>query len=232
MLAGSGSAMIAASSCCSVAATSASGSFQGTTTVAAVALAGTPGLAGQRLRRQPRAGLGEQAVEVAVVGARRTSARARGRSPRGRSAAPSSSPRCPRRSSAPSPRQRMRRATSSASSTSPSVGAPKLVPRAAASATACTMSRMRVPVDQRPPRAHVVDVAVAVDVDELGALAAGDEDRVAPDRPHRAHRRVHAARDHLQGAPVELGRSRVGDGLHERPLILTGRALPARAARA
>jgi hypothetical protein len=42
-----------------------------------------------------------------------------------------------------------------------------------------------VAVDERAPRAHVVHVAVAVDVDELGALGAVDEDRVAADGAHR-----------------------------------------------
>ena len=42
--------------------------------------------------------------------------------------------------------------------------------------------RVGVAVDQRPPRADLVDVAVAVDVEELGALAALDEERVAADR--------------------------------------------------
>ena len=37
--------------------------------------------------------------------------------------------------------------------------------------------RVGVPVDQRPPRADVVDVAVAVDVDQFRALAARDEER-------------------------------------------------------
>ena len=71
MLAGSGSARIAAERRArSVAASSASGSFHGTTTVVpAAAPAGTPGLDGQRLRGQARAGLREQPVDVAVVGA-------------------------------------------------------------------------------------------------------------------------------------------------------------------
>ena len=53
MLAGNGSAMIAASSCSAVAARSASGSFQGTMTVAAVAAAGTPGEAGMACVARP-----------------------------------------------------------------------------------------------------------------------------------------------------------------------------------
>ena len=46
MLAANGSARMAASSCSSVARRTASASFHGTTTVAAVAASGTPGLAG------------------------------------------------------------------------------------------------------------------------------------------------------------------------------------------
>ena len=75
--------------------------------------------------------------------------------------------------------------------------------------------RMGVPVDQGPPRADVVDEAIAVDVDQLGALAAVDEDRGAADRSHRAHGRVDAAGQHLQRAAVELRRARVSErGAH------------------
>src|ERR1019366_8441067 len=69
MLAGTGSARIAANRWRSVAATSAWASFQGTITVAAATAAGTPGLAGMPLRRPPRAGLRQQPVDVTVVGA-------------------------------------------------------------------------------------------------------------------------------------------------------------------
>jgi hypothetical protein len=41
---------------------------------------------------------------------------------------------------------------------------------------------MGVTVNQRAPRADVVDETVAVDVDQLRAFASGDEDRVAADR--------------------------------------------------
>ena len=51
--------------------------------------------------------------------------------------------------------------------------------------------------DERPPAHHPVDVAVPVDVLDRRAAAAAHEDRlVETDRPHRAHRRVDAARDH------------------------------------
>ncbi len=80
-----------------------------------------------------------------------------------------------------------RAATSSASATSPAVGAPKLVPLRRRLDDGREHCRVGMPVDQRPPRADVVDVAVAVDVDHLGALAARDEQRIAPDRAHRPH---------------------------------------------
>jgi hypothetical protein len=47
--------------------------------------------------------------------------------------------------------------------------------------------RVGVAEDQRPPGADPVHVAVAVDVDEMAALAALDEDRVAADLAHRPH---------------------------------------------
>ena len=110
---------------------------------------------------------------------------------------------------------RSARTTSSASSTSPAVGAPKLVPFAAAALDGLEHLGVRVAEDQGPPRADVVDEAVAVDVDQLRALAAVDEERVAPDRAHRAHRRVDAAGQARQRAPVELGRAAVGERGHQ-----------------
>ena len=62
-----------------------------------------------------------------------------------------------------------------------------------------------MPEEQRPPRQHPVEVAVAVDVVEVRALAARDEERlVEPDGAHRAHGRVDAAGNQLERAPVEL----------------------------
>ena len=49
--------------------------------------------------------------------------------------------------------------------------------------------------DHRPPRAHQVDVAVAVGVGQPAALGRGDEPRGAADRGERPHRRVHPAGD-------------------------------------
>src|SRR5439155_7903648 len=54
--------------------------------------------------------------------------------------------------------------------------------------------------DHRPPRTDVVDIALAFGVEDAGAFGAGDESRRAADRAERAHRRVHAARDHALGA--------------------------------
>ena len=74
---------------------------------------------------------------------------------------------------------------SSASSISRRDGAPKLVPPRAASTTASTVAGCGVPEDERPPRADVVDVAVAVDVGQPGALAAREEDG-SPPTPRKA----------------------------------------------
>src|SRR3954467_15764239 len=101
---------------------------------------------------------------------------------------------------------------SSASSTSRSVGAPKLVPSSAASRTASTVSASAWPKSSGPPhtphythahpprprRLHPVDEPPAVGRLEVGALAARDEERlVDADRAHRADGRVHAAGDQL-----------------------------------
>ena len=147
----------------------------------------------ERLGREPAARLGEQAVDVAVVGARELEELLAPGRPRGRGGGRSSSPRCPTTSCAASRRAGIRRATSSARSTSAIVGAPNDVPRCAASTTAASDIRVGVAVDERAPRADPVDVAVAVDVDDLRTARALDEDRGAPDRAHRAHGRVHAA---------------------------------------
>ena len=69
MFAGSGSQRIAATSRSASAAATASRSFQGTITVSAAAGLGDAGARRDSLRREPRPGLGEEAVGVAVVGA-------------------------------------------------------------------------------------------------------------------------------------------------------------------
>ena len=55
--------------------------------------------------------------------------------------------------------------------------------------------RVRVAEDHRPPRPDVVDVAVAVDVDEPRALALAEEDGRSADGAKGAHRGVHPAGD-------------------------------------
>ncbi len=47
---------------------------------------------------------------------------------------------------------------------------------------------MGVPEDRRAPRLHVVEVAVAVGVEQVRALGAFDEERFAADRRERTHR--------------------------------------------
>ena len=84
--------------------------------------------------------------------------------------------------------------------------------------------RVGVAEDQRAPGADVVDVDVAVDVEDLRALGALDEDRVAADRAHRAHGRVHAARQDAERAPVELRRARVGERGGQDPCSCSQRA--------
>src|SRR5688572_14838414 len=63
---------------------------------------------------------------------------------------------------------------------------------------------MAVAGDHRSPRADVVDVALALDVPEMRAGRAGEEQRRAADRAERAHRRVDAARDQLACARKQV----------------------------
>ena len=69
-------------------------------------------------------------------------------------------------------------------------------------------ARMRVPEDQRAPGEDVVDVAVAVDVDEVRALAALDEEWCATDGTERPNRRADPARHQAHCLCEELLRSR------------------------
>ena len=99
---------------------------------------------------------------------------------------------------------------SSASSVSYSVGVPYDVPRSAARWIASTTAGMRVTGDHRPPRQHVVEVAVPVDVGEVRALGLAHEHRRPADGLERAHRRVHAAGDDALRArrtPLRIRRS-------------------------
>ncbi len=63
---------------------------------------------------------------------------------------------------------------------------------------------MRVAGDHRPPRADIVDVALAVDVDQARALGARDERRRAADRLEGAHRRIDSAGNDPRGALEEF----------------------------
>ena len=184
----------------------ASGSFHGTMIVFAVAAAGTPGDAGSAAVARPGAGLGQQAVDVPVVGAgelqqllaagrgAREADRAHRRLGPARGHAQHVDGRDARgdRLGQQRPRARSARRTSSR-------------PRGLRDRR--DDRRVRVAVDQRAPRADVVDVAVAVDVGDLGALGALDEDRVAPDRAHRAHR----ASSPRRGGPSPRARTASAD---------------------
>src|SRR3546814_7385441 len=52
---------------------------------------------------------------------------------------------------------------------------------------------MVVAGDHRPPRTDVVDVAVAVDIEQVRPFGALDEERLAADRLERTYRRVYAS---------------------------------------
>ena len=59
--------------------------------------------------------------------------------------------------------------------------------------------------EQRAPGHDPVDVALAIDVLEIGALAATYEQRlVEPDRVHRADGRVHAAGNEIERAAKQF----------------------------
>src|SRR5690349_20894396 len=62
--------------------------------------------------------------------------------------------------------------------------------------------RMRVAQQQRSPGADVIDILVAVRIEDVRALAARDEQRRSADAAESSHRRIDAARDVLLG-PAE-----------------------------
>src|SRR6188508_924714 len=99
----------------------------------------------------------------------------------------------------------IRRCTCSPSSCSSGDGAPKLVPRRAGDRL--HQSSRRVAVNQRPPRHHVVDEAVAVDVLNDRARAALDEQRRSADGVKGANRAVNSAGQDLAGPSKELLRT-------------------------
>ena len=65
----------------------------------------------------------------------------------------------------------------------------------------------RVPVDQRSPRHHVVDVGVAVDVGQPRACSATDEERRGANGLERADRTVHASREDSLSSLKQAGRA-------------------------
>ena len=87
--------------------------------------------------------------------------------------------------------------------------------------------RVGVAEDGRAPRADVVDVAVAVDVDEPGALAFAEEDGRSADGAEGAHGRIHAAgNDPLRGFKELLAAFVHGSRVPCRRVV-KGRARPA-----
>src|SRR5579863_4886889 len=55
--------------------------------------------------------------------------------------------------------------------------------------------RMAVPQNQRSPRAHVIEQSIAVDVDEIGALAAINEEGFSADSAESPSRAVYPSRN-------------------------------------
>ena len=95
-----------------------------------------------------------------------------------------------------------------ASSTSSSLVAPYAVPRSAAAAMHGDDGGVRVAEDQRPVRADVVDVAVAVDVEDARAARRTRSPAGRRRRPERAHGARDAARHQLLRPLEDLPRAR------------------------
>ena len=72
------------------------------------------------------------------------------------------------------------------------------------SLTACDDLGVGVAQDHGAPGADVVDVAVAVGVEDIGPGGAGEEDRVAADAAEGPHRGVHAPGDVALGGGEEV----------------------------
>jgi hypothetical protein len=85
--------------------------------------------------------------------------------------------------------------SSSAISTSLSVGAPKDSPLQRRLLDRGDHLGMRVPKDQRPPRADVIDVALAIGIDDARTGTGGEKARRTADRTKGPDRRVDATRD-------------------------------------
>ena len=148
---------------------------------------GHPGTGGDPLGGEPGAGVGEQAVDVSVVGAGEledmlasgNGAGQADRAHRGLGAGRGH----PQHLDARDPIGDLLRQLNLAFG-----GSPEGRPACGRPGDGLYDRGVRVAEDQRAPRAHVVDVGVAVDVGDGRAAARGDEDRVAADRPHRPHR--------------------------------------------
>ena len=67
--------------------------------------------------------------------------------------------------------------------------------------------RIRMPQDDRAPRANVIQQLVAVRVVEVLPVGVIDHQRVATDRAERAHGTVHAADEYLLGALEDFTRA-------------------------
>jgi len=77
---------------------------------------------------------------------------------------------------------------------------------------------MAVAQEQGAPGADVIDILVAIHVEDAGAFAAGDKGRIAAHGPEGAHRRIDAAGDELLGLAEEFfGSGVIHDGCVSRP---------------
>ena len=203
MFAGTGSQMIAAGSCSAAAAATASRSFHGTTIVSAACAAVTPGLAGMPWVARPDPASASRpstwpwyAPANLTILSRPVAARASRIALIDASVPGVHHPHHLDRTEAVAHLGReLHLALGRGPVARPALGrlADRLDDRG-----------MSVAEDQRAPGAHPVDVAVAVDVDQLEALAALDEDRVvAADRAHRPNGRVDPARQEPRGPREE-----------------------------
>src|SRR5690606_33341988 len=84
--------------------------------------------------------------------------------------------------------------------------------------------------DHRPPRANVVDVAVAVGIEQVWAVRTLHEERLAADRLERAHRRIHAAGHQRLGAGEQVVRAFGVHGVPSSEVLSWKRERQARAA--
>ncbi len=158
-------------------------------------------------RREARSGLGEEGVGVAVVAAGELRAGASCPCTPAPAASADIAASVPEETSRTCSIEGTASAISSASSTSRSVGAPKLVPARAAACTASTVSAVGVAEDERPPGLDPVEQPAAVGRLEVRALAASDEEGLGDaDGAHRPYGRVDAAGDPPLCPPPELGR--------------------------